>query len=80
VRIKPGPTVLAAVGLVIIMVGATTLTAATQGIAPASFPLVVGALLLVIIRGRRQREAAPFRETALPRRDASVAGVRARAA
>jgi hypothetical protein len=53
-RIKPGLTPLAAAGLVIIMIGATTVTAATQGIAPAALPFVVGALLIVIIRGRRQ--------------------------
>jgi len=45
---------LAAAGLVIIMIGATTLTAATQAIAPAVFPVVVGAVLVVIIRGRRE--------------------------
>jgi hypothetical protein len=53
-RIKPGLTPLAAAGLVIIMIGATAVTAATQGIAPAALPFVVGALLIVIIRGRRQ--------------------------
>jgi hypothetical protein len=52
-RIKPGLTRLAASGLLIIMVGATTLTAVNQGIAPAALPFVVGALLVVIIRGRR---------------------------
>ena len=41
---------LAASGLVIIMVGAVTLTALRQGIAPAIFPLVVGCLLCVVIR------------------------------
>jgi hypothetical protein len=65
-RIKPGLTVLAAVGLMVIMVGATSLTVVTQGVAPASFPFVVGALLLVIIRGRRQ--GVPLRESALLRR------------
>jgi hypothetical protein len=53
-RIKLGLTPLAAAGLAIIMIGATTVTAATQGIAPAALPFVVGALLIVIIRGRRQ--------------------------
>jgi uncharacterized membrane protein YphA (DoxX/SURF4 family) len=51
-RVTPGLTRLAAAGLVIIMIGATTLTAAAQGIVPALFPFVVGALLVVIIRGR----------------------------
>lgn len=54
-RVKPGLTPLAALGLVIIMVGATTLTAAVQGIGPAVFPFLVGALLVVIIRGRTER-------------------------
>ena len=51
-RVTPGLTRLAAAGLVIIMIGATILTAATQGIAPALFPFVVGALLVVLIRAR----------------------------
>ena len=52
-RVRPGITSLAAAGLVIIMIGATTLTVLTQGVLPAAFPFVVGALLLVIIRARR---------------------------
>jgi hypothetical protein len=54
VRVKQELTPLAAAGLVIIMIGATTLTAATQAIAPAVIPFVVGAVLVVIIRGRRE--------------------------
>lgn len=77
-RVKPGLTSLAAAGLLIIMIGATTLTAAIQGIAPAAFPFVVGALLLVIIRGRRP--GAPSREPAPARRDAGEAGAAARGA
>jgi len=53
-RVKLSLTPLAAAGFVIIMMGATTLTAAMQGIAPAAFPFVVGALLVVIMRGRRE--------------------------
>jgi hypothetical protein len=71
-RIKPGLTPLAASGLLIIMIGATTLTAANQGIAPAALPLVVGALLVVIMRGRR--EWGPARAPAGEGRDASGAG------
>jgi|SRR5215831_16774001 len=56
-RVRTGLTPLAAAGLVIIMVGATVLTAATKGAAPALFPLVVGALLSVVIAGRRPRRA-----------------------
>ena len=40
--IKRGLTPLAAIGLVGIMVGAVTLTVATMGILPATFPLAVG--------------------------------------
>jgi uncharacterized membrane protein YphA (DoxX/SURF4 family) len=70
-RVRPALTPLAAAGLVIIMIGATALTAATQGIAPAAVPFVVGALLVVIIRGRRQ--GAPSRETPERERDAREA-------
>jgi hypothetical protein len=52
-RIRPGLTALAAAGLVIIMLGATTLTAATMGVGPALFPLVVGALAAFVAYGRR---------------------------
>ncbi len=53
-RIRRGLTPLAAAGLVVIMVGATVLTAKTQGPAPALFPLVVGVLLVLVARGRRE--------------------------
>ena len=52
--IRPGLTPLAAAGLVIIMIGATVLTAASGSIAPALFPLVVG-LLLAFVAYRRWR-------------------------
>lgn len=54
-RIRPGLTPLAAAGLVGIMIGATTLTVMTMGIAPAILPFVTGLLLLVVIRGRWRR-------------------------
>jgi hypothetical protein len=60
-RVTPDLTRLAAAGLVIIMIGATTLTAATQGIAPAVFPFVVATLLLIVIRSRRHDHALPRR-------------------
>ena len=53
--IRPGLTPLAAAGLVIIMIGATVLSAATGGIVAALFPLVVG-LLLAFVAYRRWRE------------------------
>jgi uncharacterized membrane protein YphA (DoxX/SURF4 family) len=52
-HLRPNLTPLAAVGLVIIMIGAVILTAARQGAAQAAFPLVVGCLLAFVIRGRR---------------------------
>lgn len=51
-RIRPGLTPLAAVGLVIIMIGATVATLATAGIAIALFPLVVGILAAFVAYGR----------------------------
>lgn len=52
--IRPGLTPLAAAGLVIIMIGATVLSAASGGIVPALFPLVVG-VLLALVAYRRWR-------------------------
>jgi len=51
-RIRPGLTPLAAVGLIGIMIGATVLTAATNSVAQAIFPAVVGLLLLYVAYGR----------------------------
>ena len=51
-RIRTELTPLAAAGLVIIMAGATTVTIATQGVAPAVLPLVVGILATIVARGR----------------------------
>jgi hypothetical protein len=57
-----GLTPLAAAGLVVIMVGATVVTVATQGVAPAVLPFVVGALTVTVAYGRWQQ---------LPRRASS---------
>ena len=46
--IRPGLTPLAAAGLVVIMIGATVLSATSGGIAAALFPLVVGFLLAFV--------------------------------
>jgi uncharacterized membrane protein YphA (DoxX/SURF4 family) len=46
--IRPGLTPLAAAGLVIIMIGATVVSAATAGVVSAIFPLVVGLLLVFV--------------------------------
>jgi DoxX-like family len=51
-RIRPGLTPLAAVGLVIIMIGATTVTAASGSIPQALFPAFVGLLAAFIAYGR----------------------------
>ena len=54
-------TALAALGLVIIMSGATMLTVVGMGVAPAVFPAIVGALALTIAVGRQttaERESA----------------------
>ena len=53
-RIKPGLTPLAAGGLLIIMIGATVLTIAGDGIGPALVPLVVGLLAAFVAYGRWQ--------------------------
>jgi hypothetical protein len=51
-RIRPGLTPLAAVGLVIIMIGATVLTVAWVGVALALIPLVAGLLAAFVAYGR----------------------------
>jgi uncharacterized membrane protein YphA (DoxX/SURF4 family) len=51
-RIRPGLTPLAASGLVIIMIGATVITFAGDGIGQAIFPLVVGLLAAFVAYAR----------------------------
>jgi hypothetical protein len=51
-RIRPGLTPLAAVGLVIIMVGAMVVALAGGAVAPALIPLAVGFLLAFVAYGR----------------------------
>ena len=54
--IKPGLTPLAAVGLVIIMIGATVVTlVAGLGVGPALIPVVVGLLAAFVAYGRRPK-------------------------
>jgi len=50
--IRPGLTLLAAAGLVIIMIGATVVTLMTGDIAVALMPLVVGILCAFVAYGR----------------------------
>ena len=47
-RIRPRLTPLAAGGLIVIMVGATVITASSGPVAPALFPLAIGGLLTVV--------------------------------
>ncbi|WP_227378265.1 DoxX family protein [Haladaptatus halobius] len=51
-HIREGLTPLAAVGLVIIMSGATVLTVVGMGIGPALFPVVLGLLAAFVAYGR----------------------------
>jgi hypothetical protein len=51
-RIRTGLTPLAACGLIVIMIGATTLTAAIGEVAGATFPLVVGIAAAFVAYGR----------------------------
>ena len=51
-RIRPGLTPLAAAGLIIIMIGATALTIAGDGVAMAIIPLVFGLLCAFVAYGR----------------------------
>ena len=51
-RIKPGLTPLAALGLLIIMIGATVLTLKSAGFAMALTPLVTGLLCAFVAYGR----------------------------
>jgi hypothetical protein len=59
-RIQTWLTPLAAAGLTIIMIGATTVTIAGMGIAPSIFPLVVGIVTTWIAYGRSR--LAPISE------------------
>lgn len=58
-RIRPGLTPLAAVGLVIIMIGATWITLSTMDMASALIPFVVGILAAFVAYGRSR--LAPIR-------------------
>jgi uncharacterized membrane protein YphA (DoxX/SURF4 family) len=60
-RVRQSLTPLAAAGLVIVMTGATVLTLATGGVAPALMPLIVGCLAALVACGRRP--AAPKQES-----------------
>jgi hypothetical protein len=65
-RIRPSLTPLAAVGLVIIMIGATVVTVAGGQLAPALMPVAVGLLAVFVAFGRWRLAPlrAPSRATA----------------
>ncbi len=67
-RIKPGLTPLAAAGLVIIMIGATALTMAADGVASALVPLVVGLLAAFVAYGRWRLAPHPARREMMRKR------------
>jgi len=67
-RIRQGLTPLAAAGLVIVMIGATVLTWASLGVAPALMPLMVGLLAAFVAYGRW---ASAPRKNSIPRVDLS---------
>ena len=56
-RIRPGLTPLAALGLIVIMIGAVVVTVMMNGVAMAIMPFVVGLLLMFIAYGRRPMAA-----------------------
>ncbi len=67
-RIKPWLTPLAAAGLVVIMIGATALTMAADGVAAGVVPLVVGLLAAFVAYGRWRLVPHPARREMIRRR------------
>jgi uncharacterized membrane protein YphA (DoxX/SURF4 family) len=67
-RVKPWLTPLAAAGLVVIMIGATALTMAADGVAAGVVPLVVGLLAAFVAYGRMRLAPHPARREMIPRR------------
>jgi uncharacterized membrane protein YphA (DoxX/SURF4 family) len=67
-RIKPGLTPLAAAGLFVIMIGATALTIAADGVAAGVVPMVVGLLAAFVAYGRWRLAPHPARREMIRRR------------
>jgi uncharacterized membrane protein YphA (DoxX/SURF4 family) len=67
-RIKPILTPLAAAGLVVIMIGATALAVAADGVAAGAVPLVVGLLAAFVAYGRWRLAPHPARREMIRRR------------
>jgi uncharacterized membrane protein YphA (DoxX/SURF4 family) len=61
-KIATGLTPLAAAGLIVIMIGATVITAQTASVGQAMVPAVVGILLAVVLYGRWRIAPLPSRE------------------
>jgi uncharacterized membrane protein YphA (DoxX/SURF4 family) len=53
-RFHRGLTPLAATGLVIIMIGATSITVAVMGVVPALYPFAVGVVAAFVVYNRRE--------------------------
>jgi hypothetical protein len=51
-RIQRWLTPVAAAGLALVMIGAVATTVAVMGVVPALYPLVVGALLIIVMKAR----------------------------
>jgi len=62
--IQPQLTALAAAGLVVIMIGATVISAMTLGISSAILPFVAGVLAATVAYGRRQTVRRQYSTTA----------------
>jgi uncharacterized membrane protein YphA (DoxX/SURF4 family) len=75
-RIRPQLTPLAAAGLVIIMTGATIITAAIGPVAPAAMPLVVGLLAGFVCYGRTRIAPIAERRRNVTRRSESKEAIR----
>jgi uncharacterized membrane protein YphA (DoxX/SURF4 family) len=60
-RVRTGLTPLAALGLVLIMIGATALTMAADGVTAGAVPLVVGLLAAFVAYGRWRLAPHPTR-------------------
>jgi uncharacterized membrane protein YphA (DoxX/SURF4 family) len=75
-RSRQGLTPLAAAGLVIIMIGATVLTWASSGAAPALMPLGVGLLTAFVLYGRWGIHATRKRSSHVPRTSSTQLEVR----
>jgi uncharacterized membrane protein YphA (DoxX/SURF4 family) len=67
-RIKPWLTPLAAAGLFVVMIGATTLTVAADGLAAGVVPLVAGLLAAFVAYGRWRLAPHPARREMIRRR------------